>query len=850
MAIENNLPIIFDTATQTEDGLMSKEDKVKLDNINENLNNKLNKDEELNIDQLPVGSIEERHLSDSLRKIMVVGDPDAEVSAIIANGSVTTGKIANGAVTFEKLDKRLLLGNVVSPRPINFTFSNENVVINIPQGSLLMQDTISERELVKNSNNEDVTVTLNYPTPFSGLNYIVTSAKGELAIYNNESSTAIPNTSSVMALVYITPNGSTVDSTSIVMHGSYTINGLSQGIGTESSALMGSGKIIFYEDTGIIDFTNASTLYLIIGGVFNRIIENQASIRISDYAMNDNVIRLLYWNNATQTLETSIADISNHAVDISKIALIKDNRIIPFVDTGIYYSKPTDESPYYNENLKSINNISISSEGVINIISEEERKIEFPNNTFVTLNQTALEVANEYCYYGDTNRPGLYYILFNLDTNIISCRYNNDDPDDSTKNIVVGTIWVGDNDILVTGNFEYTIDGKTAYEDDLYQIETDVEELQNVIVSNLEENKILAPSEIYMISDEELPIYESSMLLNTVEGIKPVISYNKNDNIMNPKVTFFNDSIDITNDMGNKISLMAYDKYNNHSYLKKDITVRKVPSNHKNGNNIKILCIGDGLINDSAKFIKNKLTSLGVISTMLGTQANNDVYGEGRDGWFYSTFVGASGRGQKEEGIIINPFIRTANADDTANNPTNCYCASGQYDEDNYYESNDKTKQFYIFDFANYMEVQGIETPDVVIIAIKPELSSIYTENIVSTNMKYMQQMISGIREALPDTYIGIVPQYGACPVYDKMWETTSDMITETIAYIDRLEDDKIKIIPAWLHMNREFGTVYNIDTENTQLYEEKVINQLDDRLSETAKIQLANSIVSFIMNI
>ena len=40
MAIENNLPIIFDTATQTEDGLMSYQDKIKLDTMEEILNDK------------------------------------------------------------------------------------------------------------------------------------------------------------------------------------------------------------------------------------------------------------------------------------------------------------------------------------------------------------------------------------------------------------------------------------------------------------------------------------------------------------------------------------------------------------------------------------------------------------------------------------------------------------------------------------------------------------------------------------------------------------------------------------------------------------------------------------------
>ena len=49
MPIENNLPVIFDTATQTEDGLMSYHDKIKLDNIDQALTDKLAKTDKIKI---------------------------------------------------------------------------------------------------------------------------------------------------------------------------------------------------------------------------------------------------------------------------------------------------------------------------------------------------------------------------------------------------------------------------------------------------------------------------------------------------------------------------------------------------------------------------------------------------------------------------------------------------------------------------------------------------------------------------------------------------------------------------------------------------------------------------------
>ena len=47
MPIENNLPVIFDTATQTEDGLMSYQDKIKLDSMDELLGDKISKTDKI-----------------------------------------------------------------------------------------------------------------------------------------------------------------------------------------------------------------------------------------------------------------------------------------------------------------------------------------------------------------------------------------------------------------------------------------------------------------------------------------------------------------------------------------------------------------------------------------------------------------------------------------------------------------------------------------------------------------------------------------------------------------------------------------------------------------------------------
>lgn len=857
MPIENNLPIIFDVATETEDGLMSYQDKIKLNRIDGTLDDKISKSDKIKSSQLDTSSdeakIQPENLSDEVKRMMT---GQSSVEATVPNNGVTTEKLANNSVTIDKIDKRLILGNIVSPRPLNFSFDTKKVTIIVPQGTLLLLDGITKRNLVTECDTKDVTININYPTDFNGLNYIVSSPEGTLSMINYRKVSTITNTNTVVALVTLT---STFKST-IVMNGNYTINGLAQGIGTESAALLGNGKIIFDAQTGIIDFTQVTELYLMIGGVYSNTIYTQASIRLTDYSVD--TIYSLYWDNATTSLKTIQSSTINTDTDICKIAIVKDGRIIPFVDTGIFYSKPYIAAPYFTETFENINTTGISSNTPINIITEGQCKLEFFDETYVYLNQTALLVRNQDCYYED--REGMHYILFNIDDQTISCRHSKQEIDNRLY-LVIGTMWITEDKFPeVTGNFTYTVNGKTIYQDNLTNIEESVNKIKNVISSDLTNNRIISGSELYMINDEKTSLYTSSMIVKSTEGVKPAISYKLNNDELSPITEFFNEKITVDSAvLGDNISLLVSDKYSKGSYLKKDVKINKVNKDHKNGQTIKILCLGDNLINDkTAYYMRNKLTSLGVIPTMLGTMINNQVYGEGRNGWFYSTFIGASGRGYKEgkitpqtskgsSTILLNPFVRTANADDKANYPNDCYRATGAYIEKNYYNDNDKSGAFYIFDFAKYLEVQGIDTPDVVIIAIKPELVNVFTEDIVSTNMTYLKQLVSGIRKALPNAYIGLVPQYAISTAYPSVWENTYKMVEETNAYVAASKDDKLKVISSWMHMCREFGTdgfVNNVD--NDQLYEETVEDPLDNNLSENAKIELANSLTAFIMNI
>lgn len=853
MPIENNLPTIFDTATETEDGLMSYQDKIKLNRLDGSLDDKISKTDKIASSQLDTSSdsakIQPENLSDAVKQMMT---GQSSVEATVPNNGVTTEKIATNAITIDKIDKRVLLGNIVSPRPLNFAFDTKKVSITIPQNTLLLTDATTKRNLVTNSDTQDITINLNYPTDFDGLNYIVSEVSGSLSMINYRKVSTISNTSTIIALVSLT---STFNAT-VVMNGNYTINGLAQGIGTESAALLGTGKIVFDKLTGIIDFTEATTLHLIIGGMFNRTISSQPSIRLSDYS--EDSMYILYWDNPTSSLKTSLATITNSDTDINKIAMIKDGLIIPFVNTGIYYSKPYIEAPYYTETFDMIDTIGIISKTPINIVTDKECKLEFFSETYVYINQDQIQVQNQDCYYED--REGLHFILFDLDDKTISCRHYKQTKDDN-KNIVIGTMWISDEYPQVTGNIEFTVDGKTPYQNDLSNAEESINTINDVISSKLANNKILAGDKLYMINGQEMPIYTSSMLLKDREGIKCAISYSPDS--LSTKTKFFNENILLdSSKLPGTVKLLASAKYEEFGYLLKEMNVVSSASNRKSGQTVKIMCLGDNLLADkTVYYVKTKLSSLNVTPKMLGTMVNDQVYAEGRNGWFYSTFIGASGRGQQEgkitpqtskgtSSILLNPFLRTANADDKANNPNDCYRSTGAYIEKNYYNDTDKNGAFYIFDFAKYLEVQGIETPDVIIIAVKPELVNLYTEDIVSTNVLYLKQLVAGIRKALPDTNIILIPQYAISTSYPDVWENTCQIIEEVRDYVSQSNDSKLILLSSWLHMSREFGTEYDVDLSNSQLYSKAIKDSLNNTLTESAKIELADSIVACIMSI
>ena len=113
--------------------------------------------------------------------------------------------------------------------------------------------------------------------------------------------------------------------------------------------------------------------------------------------------------------------------------------------------------------------------------------------------------------------------------------------------------------------------------------------------------------------------------------------------------------------------------------------------------------------------------------------------------------------------------------------------------------------------------------------------------------MTNLKQMVSGIKSALPEATIAIVPQYGLSKKDTNYWELGAEIIKQVQEYVNELgAESNVYIVPVWCHQNREF----NYTTETVT--DDYTINTLtSESILDSAGLQeYANVLAAFIMNL
>lgn len=330
-------------------------------------------------------------------------------------------------------------------------------------------------------------------------------------------------------------------------------------------------------------------------------------------------------------------------------------------------------------------------------------------------------------------------------------------------------------------------------------------ELLDVNVSDL----IVLPTKIFTTSNELLSWTNSIMLSKKYVDIK--ITYATGANEWGKRIynfEEFNWSI-----VPNNTIVTVFISSDGVLKYTKNIVVSKA-TNSSTPRTINTIHIGDSLTNRGlANVVKNYLSiHYAITQTSIGTMINNNSQrGEGREGWLFTNFIGknwttkngekiTAAIGTTNNQLLVNPFLKIATATDLTDNPDYCFTTNGiSY-------SVDQTQAiYYIFDFTNYLTMQGIGIPNVITIALS-------TNDILNESTTYIEDcknamlfMIKKIREASPNVKIGIIPtfNFGMNVIGNLNQIKALRWTKECISSIDALADARCYTIPTYLSVDR-----------------------------------------------
>ena len=380
-------------------------------------------------------------------------------------------------------------------------------------------------------------------------------------------------------------------------------------------------------------------------------------------------------------------------------------------------------------------------------------------------------------------------------------------------------------------------------------------------------NKLILPSDMFFIDDVEIPIYKEQMVVDNSYDEKYKSVLVTTDSVGRIKPISFEECVNIKgSDITAlfKLAIINQRPYNDSSeeFYYRDIIKHSIASSSLQGKNPKILLIGDSIIQRYVpQYVYTYLTELGVDPVMLGTVDNlltvPTQKSEGIGGWKLSALVGASTGGVYDVGGA--KFMRLANATDKANHPTWCFRRTNALLEKNYTTDIDKTGNFYIFDLQSYLTTNSFSTPDVITLAmsvndIANDMGAFATEaDFIAAMMVYVDIFVTKVNEVDPNIKIGISPNllYPNSYYFNISRKTAITYLEKVMAFVEanKVLYPNLYVIPAWLHISREFSYMIDSETNFNTDNHAKIAKILNVHPSSAGGWEFAKSISVFISN-
>ena len=587
--------------------------------------------------------------------------------------------------------------------------------------------------------------------------------------------------------------------------------------------------IVYDEPTDFINFNTVSNTIEFPASFFVSGIDFFGYTRINSLAdiayVDEYIIKILYFDLVSRTVGVADFSDSSYNLDPQKSLLAtfvptKGTFTSNGFDIGIDGIKQnTSQNELFKKNTVSLTLFNESDYINFNFI---DNQIEFPS-TFYIIGQNSI---NYDAFYGlsplsVTAGFTLGVLWYDSGTRGLGVSDINDSDyhTDYTKQVVA--TFLPSNKTVTTNGFKYRINDEDS---------TGVSVSYNEITQRL-----LVPDKIF-IADYPLKIYKESLTASKLNQDNNLIALKtERDTLLIEPNLIIDDSLP------SSVTIVQTPKVPNGYFYRKDVAVVTTDPTTKSGAK-SILCLGDSLTNRGiAARTKTKIELISSVAlTPIGTMSNDEgASGEGREGWEFSNFIGKDNTHSTgtiirqtsagSSSLLLNPFLKLADATDKSTNPDWCFTNTGSNLETSY-TINPALGDYYIFDWDFYFTTQAITAPDVLTIALS-------TNDLTFTPNDWLENCSLGLEIMLKqlNTYcvdntlninVGVIPTpaWGLNTVGATQWSLISEWTEKALFDVNSYTFSNIvtDVVAVWMHQNGQSNfedgnsVVGNIQTYST----------------------------------
>lgn len=362
--------------------------------------------------------------------------------------------------------------------------------------------------------------------------------------------------------------------------------------------------------------------------------------------------------------------------------------------------------------------------------------------------------------------------------------------------------------------------------------------------------ELLMPNEVFVIEEEPLRLYKSSMISNYERRHEFDLAGRSYPTDELPYFDQAREKIDVdTTQLGSTLDLFLVDN-SMESVTGKRIDVVSTSGASKSSATPNILMIGDSTTQGGLSTRVKQTLERYCSPTFIGSRTDNlGTPNEARGGWCAAQYVGYRTVDAYNAPLSsFPPFLKLADSDDKANFPEYCFTRTFVEKEKNYNEVTDKEQDFYIFDIDYLMsQISGQPFPDVFFISMGTNDLYQYrneSDGGVSAVKLSIKAMIERIQHSAPSAVIGVnpLPANGDPHIVNK----NVQWIKECYALVDNYSG--CKIVAEYAGQSKEFSWPASVSA---------ISGRVDDRFVWTdtthtnahGHIEGAKPIAYFILN-